>query len=71
MKYETEGWIARNQDPDEVIFCPGDEPPTRMPGGYWLCGFTWSYCVLPRKKFPNIKWEDEPRKVRVTFEETD
>ena len=69
MKVEIKGWVARNQEPDEIIFCPGEEPPTRMVS-YWFCGFTWSYCTLPRNEFKDIRWEDEPVKVKVTFEST-
>jgi len=68
MDKETEliGWIARNKEPDELIFCPGEEPPIRM-ACYWLCGFTWSYCQIPNI-CPDITWESEPVKVKLKVE---
>lgn len=67
MKREIDGWIARNKEDDEVIFCPGPDAPTRM-HNYWFCGFTWSYCTLPRESFDDVKWENEPIKVKAIFE---
>ena len=63
---ELIGWIARNKDYNELIFCPGEEPPKRMVS-YWLCGFTWSYCTIP-DIYPEITWESEPVKVKFKVE---
>ena len=70
MKKIIEGWIAKNKEPNEVIFCPGEDIPSRMTT-YWFCGFTWSYCSLPNESFPELKFEDDPIKVEVTFEYDD
>ena len=57
------GWVARNKEPDELIFAPGDEKPIRM-ATYWFCGFTWSYVVI-KDIFPKITWESEPVEVEL------
>jgi len=65
-KKELTGWIARNKDNNQLILCPGEEAPTRM-ASYWLCGFTWSYCIIP-DIFPEITWKSNPKKVKLTIE---
>ena len=57
------GYVARNKEPNELIFIPGDEPPTRM-YNYWFCGFTWSYTVIP-DVYPEISWESEPVEIEL------
>lgn len=61
-----EGWIARNSKEfnNQLIFVPGDEPPCRM-AKYWLAGFAWGYTVIPDDTYPDLKWEDEPQKVKL------
>lgn len=65
---KIEGWLARNKEHNELIFVPGPEPPTRM-HSYWFAGFTWGYCVIHSKAFPDITWESEPRKVELIIKE--
>lgn len=69
-KVTIEGWIARDMEPDNV--CDGTDlwlyphKPNRCVGN-----FTDSegYCMsLPTELFPSQRWEDEPRKVKVTIE---
>ena len=71
-EHKTIGWVARNSKSEggRLIFVPGEEPPTRM-ATYWFAGFTWGYTVIPDEAFPELKWEDEPKKVRVIFVEED
>lgn len=71
-KHTFIGWVARNSKEygNGLVFVPGDEPPTRM-ATYWFAGFTWGYTVIPDEAFPELKWEDEPKKVRVIFVEED
>ena len=60
---KIEGWIARNKEPDELCFFPGEEPPTRMVD-YWFAGFAWSYTKI-QDTLPELTWEDEPLKVEL------
>lgn len=60
---KIEGWIARNKEPDELCFFPGNEPPVRM-DTYWFAGFAWSYTKI-QDVLPELTWEDEPLKVEL------
>lgn len=60
---KIKGWIARNKEYNELIFIPGEEPPTRMET-YWFCGFTWGYTKI-EDVFPELTWYDEPIEVEL------
>ena len=71
MKEVIEGWIARDQEPDEFSSKGTDlflylYKPIRCVGNFIDDG---GYCMsLPRELFPEQKWEDEPKKVKITIE---
>lgn len=60
-----EGWIARDKDDDAI--CLFGKEPERLDCGIWHTFATG--IILPTDSFPDIKWEDEPLKVKLTIEE--
>ena len=63
---KIKGWIARNKEHHELIFVPGEEPPTRMVN-YWFAGFAWGYTKI-QDVFPELTWEDEPIEVELIIQ---
>lgn len=75
MKEIFEGWIARDKRADK-LFCFYNNPPKRGQGflhsDVWICpDENTGYFKLPRNIFEEQKWEDEPRKVKITIETTE
>lgn len=75
MKEQIEGWVARDGDNNGFLTC-FNTIPIRMPKRFlrkqrkvWLCSKECtSWVGVPRNLFPNLKWEDEPIKVKITYE---
>ena len=66
-----EGYIARDEKEKlgDSLSLYRDVPPERDAadfGGYWENRS--DFITLPKEMFPDQKWEDEPRKVKVTIE---
>lgn len=64
MKEVIEGWIAR--DKDDFLACYEKEP--ERGEKEWLVNYEESFFALRKARFPEQKWEDEPRKVLITIE---
>ena len=58
-------WMARDKDNAQRALCVGHYKPKRGSSIWVDFG---AHMVLPREKFPNVKWEDGPVKVKVTIE---
>lgn len=56
------GWVARDKS---GIACLYKRKPARFPE-YWSGGYVAS---LPEDYFPEVTWESNPKKVKVTIEE--
>ena len=74
MKEVIEGWIARDQNKgnDSDLYVGMFKPQRQKSSlgfGMW-CEYG-DYIQLPCEMFPEIKWEDEPRKVKITIEMID
>ena len=71
MKTTIEGWIVRDNDDDFTfphLWLFSSKPwRSFIYDGMWT-GDRESF-VLPDSAFPDLKWEDEPRKVTITIEE--
>lgn len=68
MKTTIIGWIARDKNGD--IYCYPQYKPYRSQRGLWWESADESdenAMILPQDNFPEIKWEDEPRKVKLTI----
>lgn len=68
-KVTIDAWIAR----DKYVLCSKtdlylqkEEPERDMVSGTWLD--IGEYYPLPQDAFPEITWESEPKKVKVTIE---
>ena len=69
-KVEIKGYVARCEDGALALYCyanrfyrrTGDEN-----NGYWESD-TGIMMLVDRRLFPALKWEDEPRKVKITIE---
>lgn len=74
MKHIIEGYIAKDGD-EQGRVCLFSSKPIRGKGIFhnkqWICPENCSYLDLPRHIFKEIKWEDEPHKVRLTVEDAD
>ena len=74
MKETIEGWIARDEEPytsssegTDLFLYPYN--PIRTVGNFVD---ERGYCMsLPKELFIEQKWEDEPRKVKITIETID
>lgn len=70
MKEVIEGWIARDQEPNDMIDGTDlwlfPDKPVRVVGNF----IDSSGCCmsLPSSLFPSQRWEDEPQKVIITIE---
>lgn len=58
---KIKGWVAR--DKDEALFFGKNEPERLVT--VW-CGFD-EFIALPSDMFPDLKWEDEPRKCELNI----
>ena len=65
MKEEVtfEGWVARDMFGELNVFI---KKPTKFFGKVWS-DQTGKRFGLPESLFPDLKWEDEPKKVSVTI----
>lgn len=69
-----EGWVARDRLKDGLFL--HYEEPFRAHSGYQTDGLEDEWrndgvvpYPLPTSSFPDLKWKDEPRKVRIKIEE--
>lgn len=67
MKEVIEGFVTRDYNGFIYLW---DRPPTRCRDSRcrWWEGFFSTRIELPEKSFPEITWEDEPKKVKVIIE---
>lgn len=67
-KETIQAWIARDED---GRLCHYSEKPGRIllinANSYWDCSEDAVCCDLPEKMFPEITWDDEPRKVEISI----
>ena len=68
MKEVIEGWIARDQNAAGYLGLYIGEEPLRDHQGYGWWQNRGDWMSIPKDKFPDLKWEDEPRKVKITIE---
>ena len=66
MKELFEGWIAR--DKNNTLKIRGGKPKRNARIGTFGKGYA---LILPVNLFPLQRWEDEPRKVKITIETVD
>ena len=70
MKEVIEGWIAR--DKDGALFVHQKQPKRYNDNidqlHYWTYGGERFRTTKFDRMFPDLKWEDEPRKVEITIE---
>ncbi len=74
MKEVIEGWIARDQykENDSDLYVGKFKPQRHeSPLGLGMWYEYGDYMQLPCEMFPEIKWEDEPQKVKITIEVID
>ena len=62
MKEAVEGWVARDKNGRITLY---EDKPYRD-GDKWR-GCSWKSSLIYDRFFPNLKWEDEPIKVKVTL----
>ena len=57
-----EGWVARDKSSFTAFFSE-DKPRRGIDSWFNKSG---SVVPIPRKYFPSLTWEDEPKKVKIT-----
>lgn len=61
------GWICRDKDGDLNFFYGGDKPRKEAGEDYWSATFGNNFEYLPNSLYPNVTWETEPLKVKLTL----
>ena len=61
------GWICRDKDGDLNFFYGGDKPRKEDGEDYWCATFGSNFEYLPKSLYPNVTWETEPQKVKITI----
>ena len=61
------GWICRDKDGDLNFFYGGDKPRKEDGEDYWCATFGSNIEYLPKSLYPNVTWETEPLKVKLTL----
>lgn len=61
------GWVCRDKDGCLNLFYGGDKPRVEEGEHYWSATFGCNFDCLPKTLFPDVTWETEPLKVRLTL----